>query len=155
MILMEGPWRGLGVPGGPWKLPEGSLGGPWRSLKVPRGFSSGSLKVPGAPGKVSGGSLDRPWGITGSPNALFSEESLGVPYTNLVQSVQFSCSKHRWGSSGSNTTGNRSYTRISHFPMILRESPWRVPGGPWRSLEAPWRVPGGRLKIPKGPLEAP
>ena len=60
---LEGPWGPLEVPGrsleGHWEVLEGPWGGPWRSLRVP----------------------GDPWrslaGPSGSPNALFSNESIG------------------------------------------------------------------------------
>ena len=47
---------------GPWDVLEGPGGGPWRSLRVP-----------GGPWK----SLAGPSGVSISPNALFSNESIG------------------------------------------------------------------------------
>ena len=68
-----------------------------------------SLKVLGDPLGCPRGSLGGSQ-ITRCSISLVSGGSLGVPSTNLVQfsSFQFSCSKHRWGSSGSNTTRNQS-----------------------------------------------
>ena len=119
-LEQEGPWR---IPGGSLEVPGGSLGfpggsleipqGPWRSLEGPWRIPGGSLGVPGGPLgapwsslKVPGGSLGGPWGSLEVPWGA-PWRSLKVPWrlpgTNLVQSVQFSCSL---------------------------EGPWGVPGGP-------------------------
>ena len=84
------------------EVPGGSLRGPWKSLKVPRGFSSGSLKVSGGSLEVPGVSLEGPWGNPGGPwrspggslgcPSRSRKVPWGLPDTNLVQSVQFSCS---------------------------------------------------------------
>ena len=56
-----------------------------------------------------------------------------LPDTNLVQSVQFSCSLEG--------------------PWKSLEAPWRLPGDPWKCLkvlQSPWRVLLGILKGPGG-----
>ena len=135
-------------------------------MEVPEG----PWGIHGGPWRVPGGSLGWPW------------RSLKVPWrlpdTNLVQSVQL----FKTSLGLEQKQYYRSSTRISHFPMILREAAWRLLGSPWSSLEGPWRswgiprdpwsVPGGSLggawrslegpwkvsgvalEIPKGPLEA-